>query len=65
MQHHKPLSEIAYDNLTSLKEHHIVRSEFIERLIKLHRAEHAAYYGEMVWVLTVLQLWLSSKGKSL
>jgi hypothetical protein len=30
---------------------------FIERLKTLHQGEHVDYYGVMVWVLTMLELW--------
>lgn len=59
MRTHKPLQDLAYDSLNSLKRHHIFRPSFIENAIKLHREGHAAYYGELVWVLMVLELWLS------
>lgn len=59
MRTHKPLQDLAYDSLNNLKRHHIFRPEFINNAIKLHREGHAAYYGELVWVLMVLELWLS------
>ncbi|WP_439135227.1 asparagine synthetase B family protein [Pseudomaricurvus sp.] len=59
MRTHKPLQELAYDSLNNLKRHGIFRSDFIDRAIRLHREGHAAYYGELVWVLMVLELWLS------
>ena len=33
------------------------RSDFVKRLLNLQRAEHIAYYGEIVWYLLVLELW--------
>lgn len=59
MRTHKPLQELAYDSLNNLKRHRIFRTEFIDQAIKLHREGDAAYYGELVWVLMVLELWLS------
>ena len=62
MQTHKPLQEMAYDNLTSLKSRPYFNHAFLDNLIKLHKEGHAAYYGELIWILTVFELWL--KGKS-
>ena len=60
MQTHKPLQQLAYDNLLALKKRNYINPEFIDRLIKLHRDEHAAYFGELIWVLMVLELWLTA-----
>ncbi len=35
----------------------IFRPAFLERLMDLHRHEHALYYGEVIWYLLVLELW--------
>jgi asparagine synthase (glutamine-hydrolysing) len=61
MQTHKPLRELAYDNLLKLKERPYLRSQFIDEAIRMHRSGHSAYYGELVWILTVLELWLESR----
>jgi asparagine synthase (glutamine-hydrolysing) len=58
MKTHKPLQDLAYDNLSRLRARGYLRPDFIDQTIELHRSTHAAYYGELVWVLTVLELWL-------
>ncbi|MCP5172668.1 MAG: asparagine synthase [Pseudomonadales bacterium] len=58
METHKPLQEMAYDSLLRLKRRGYLRPEFIDHAIELHRNHHAAYYGELVWILTVLELWM-------
>ena len=60
MESHKPLRELAYDSLSKLKKRNILKSEFIDDLIRMHQGVHAAYYGELVWILTVLELWLEA-----
>lgn len=57
MGNKKPLKEMAYDSLASLKSRNIVNSKYIDNLVKLHHTEHAAYYGEFIWVLMMLELW--------
>ena len=36
----------------------IVRPEFIRELIERYVPEHPGYYGEMVWILMILEQWL-------
>lgn len=57
LQTHKPLQNLAKDSLNSLKSRGIVRPEFIDELTGTHLSQHAAYYGTMVWVLMMLEMW--------
>ncbi len=61
LQTHRGLRELAYDSLESLKLRGIVRPEFVDDLIATHRTGHAAYYGTMIWVLMMLELWYEKK----
>lgn len=58
LETHRPLREIAFDSLGALKARNIVRPEFIDELTSVRLAEHADYYGTMVWVLLMLEQWL-------
>ena len=33
-------------------------ADFLDRLVNQHLDEHPGYYGVMVWILMVLELWL-------
>lgn len=55
------LQALAWDSLASLKQRHIIRPAFIDELASEKLKEHAAYYGTMVWVLMMLELWLHSQ----
>ena len=55
---HPQLRELAYDCVLSLRSRGWFNAHFLERVIELHRAGHAAYYGELVWILMTLELWL-------
>jgi asparagine synthase (glutamine-hydrolysing) len=35
-----------------------VRREFIKTLLDTHLAAYPGYYGEMVWILMMLEQWL-------
>ena len=58
---HKGLRQLAYDSLETLRRRRLLRSDFIDRVLGLHSQAHASYYGELVWVLMVLELWLASR----
>lgn len=60
MRNHRPLQELAYDSLLQLKNQPYLNAAFIDRLIELHRGGHAAYYGEMIWILMMFNLWLQA-----
>ena len=57
MREYRPLHELAYDSLSSLSRRGYLSATFIDRLQKLHAGEHGDYYGVMVWVLMMLELW--------
>jgi asparagine synthase (glutamine-hydrolysing) len=59
LQTHPPLRALALDSLTDLKKRTIVRPEFIDELTTRHVESHAGYYGTMVWVLMMLEQWLT------
>lgn len=52
------LQEYIYSLLNSLMQRDIFKETFIKDLIREHKQGHAAYYGTMVWVLAVLELWM-------
>jgi asparagine synthase (glutamine-hydrolysing) len=60
MKTHRPLQEMAYDNILRLKKRSIFLPQFLDRAISSHRDGHAAYFGELVWLLMCLELWLAA-----
>ena len=61
---HPGLRDFTHDTLAGLKRRDLVRPEFIDELLGHRHAQHAAYYGDMVWVLVMLEQWLSVRDKS-
>ena len=55
---HAGLKALATDSLDSLAQRGIVREEFVRSLISQRLPEHPGYYGEMVWILMMLEQWL-------
>jgi asparagine synthase (glutamine-hydrolysing) len=58
---HPKLRELAFASLSALGERGFVRREFLRDLTGHKLAEHAAYFGEMIWTLMMLEQWLQSK----
>ena len=62
LQSHSGLHRMAEHALESLKGRHIVRPEFLDALFQRYLKEHASYYGTLVWVLMMLELWFQQHG---
>jgi asparagine synthase (glutamine-hydrolysing) len=56
-----PLRELAYDSVSALRHRDFVAAGFIDRAMELHRSGHAAYYGELIWILMMLELWFQGR----
>jgi asparagine synthase (glutamine-hydrolysing) len=54
------LKQLASTTLESLKKRNIIRPEFIDHAQDMHQNVHAHYYGELVWIMIMLELWLQS-----
>ncbi|MEO6277432.1 asparagine synthase C-terminal domain-containing protein [Roseateles sp.] len=52
------LNALAAESLRSVAARGIVRTEFVDSLLTHRLKEHAGYYGEMVWILMMLEQWL-------
>ena len=52
------LNALAAESLRGIAARGIVRAEFVESLLTQRLREHAGYYGEMVWILMMLEQWL-------
>jgi asparagine synthase (glutamine-hydrolysing) len=57
---HAPLRDLAFQSIRSLGRRGIVRSDFIDRLMTEYLPQHPGYYGELVWIMMVLELWLQA-----
>ena len=54
------LQALANENLANMKSRGIFSETFIDTLIEQHREGHANYYGDMIWAVMMLELWLSA-----
>jgi asparagine synthase (glutamine-hydrolysing) len=55
---HPGLRAFARDSLQSLATRGIVREPFVRALLDERLPEHPGYYGEMVWILMMLEQWM-------
>lgn len=60
---HAPLNKLAMDSLHGLADRNIVRREFIDTLLKEHLPAHPGFYGEMVWIMMMLEQWLRAQSQ--
>jgi asparagine synthase (glutamine-hydrolysing) len=60
LMRHADLHSHAQAAVRGLVARGLVRPEFADELFSSHLAEHPGYYGEMVWILMMLEHWLSS-----
>ena len=61
---HPALKALATQSLHSLAKRGVVRTDFIDVLLTKRLAEHPGYFGEMVWILMMLEQWLAVKAPS-
>jgi asparagine synthase (glutamine-hydrolysing) len=52
------LQKLASDSLSQLAERGVVRHDFTRTLMTQRLPEHPGYFGEMVWILMMLEQWL-------
>lgn len=55
---HPALMALAQDSLDSLAPRGIVRPAFMQRLTRDLLPQHPGYFGEMVWILMMMEQWL-------
>jgi asparagine synthase (glutamine-hydrolysing) len=51
------LRELIMQNLRDLEQRQVIHPKLLDRLLHLHGAEDAEYYGVFVWVLAMLEEW--------
>jgi len=54
---HRGLQDLAFGSLQELRKRNVVRPDFFDELLEPRLAQHPSYYGELVWTLTMLELW--------
>lgn len=55
---HPKLMALAVDSLRSLASRRVVKASFIDELVERYLPAHPGYYGELVWILMIMEQWL-------
>ncbi len=55
---HAGLRKLAEDSLLGLGTRGMVRADFVRSLMNERLQQHPGYYGEMIWILMMLEQWL-------
>jgi asparagine synthase (glutamine-hydrolysing) len=58
---HQPLRALARRALDLTVERGIIRRELTQELLSIRLQEHPGYFGEMIWILMMLEHWLEAK----
>ena len=56
------LHDLAQGSVNRLRGRGLVNPGYLDWLWQRHGSEHAAYYGDMIWVLLMLEQWLENHG---
>ncbi|MFK8030986.1 MAG: asparagine synthetase B [Gammaproteobacteria bacterium] len=59
------LSSHVHSNIRNLRDRDVFAPEFVDDLMDKHENQHAAYYGNLVWVMAMLEEWLSQHNLSI
>jgi asparagine synthase (glutamine-hydrolysing) len=55
---HAGLKRLAEESVRGLADRGIVRHDFVTTLLSEHLPAHPGYYGEMVWIMMMMEQWL-------
>jgi len=58
LKENKMLRDLTYDSLIAFKKRQLVNPHLIDNALNAHKNVHAGYYGELIWIMVVLELWL-------
>lgn len=58
------LSSLVHSNIKNLRSRDVFTPEFVDDLMDKHENQHAAYYGNLVWVMAMLEEWLKQHNLS-
>lgn len=62
MKEQPALQALTVQSLNQLKGRNIVKAEFIDEALKIYQSGHSGYYGELIWIMVILELWLEQLG---
>ncbi|REL33988.1 asparagine synthase [Thalassotalea euphylliae] len=64
LKENETLKNIALDALQQFKARNIISENLIDKALNAHNSVHTGYYGELIWIMVVLELWLQGNESS-
>lgn len=61
---HADLKALAEDSVRRLADRKILSADFVDELFSRYLYEHPGYFGEMIWILMMLEQWLQKHANS-
>jgi asparagine synthase (glutamine-hydrolysing) len=61
LRSHRPLADLVYGSLDGFSRRGILRPAYIDVVRRSHQADHATYFGIMIWVIALLECWLAER----
>lgn len=61
MKENDTLKSLTFETLNSFKKRNIVKESLIEQALEAHNSVHTGYFGELIWIMVVLELWLQKE----
>lgn len=61
----EPMRDMFFDALSRLRARRIIRGDLLDKLRQLNDNDEASYYGVLIWVLAMLEVWLEQHEMSL
>lgn len=62
MKQNDSLKTLTMDCLSAFRKRNIIKPSLIDDALRAHESVHASYYGELIWIMVVMELWLQGKG---
>lgn len=62
LKSHPPLAELVNGSLDAFRARGILQPGYIDAVRRSHHADHATYFGIMIWVIAMLECWLAERG---
>ncbi len=61
LKSHPPLADLVHGSLDAFRRRGILRPAYIDAVRRSHQADHATYFGIMIWVIALLECWLAER----
>ena len=58
MKDNQELQQLSRQCIDSFRGRGILNDALIDDALKSHETVHASYYGELIWIIVILELWL-------